>query len=168
MSMIGVLVRVTKDQLKTFLEDSSLFEEYINNEEVHNSDRYLDIDKSWEAMLYLLTGHTIDTVDQAPPPLGLFFFSGQLIDSAQDMGYGPAQYLNPDQVKAVHEALSRISEADFIKNYNASQMNEKNVYHSSWVDGEDDKDYLTTYFQQLKNFYASAASEQEAIITYVS
>jgi hypothetical protein len=168
MSMIGVLVRVTKDQLKAFREDSSLFETYVDDEEIFKSERYLDIDKSWEAMLYLLTGHTIATLDELTPPLGLFFFSNQLLDEEQDMGYGPAHYLNPDQVKTVHQALSNISESDFISKYDAGQLNENNVYHESWENGEDDKEYLTTHFQQLKKFYSSAAREQEAIITYVT
>jgi hypothetical protein len=168
MSMIGVLVRVTKDQLTSFLQESSLFEEFIDSEEVSNSERYLDIDKSWEAIFYLLTGHTIDTVDQAALPLRMFFFSGQLLDEKQDMGYGPANYLNPDQVKTVHEALSRISAIDFISKYDARQMNEKNVYHASWEDGKDDREYLTANFQQLKDFYAKAAHEQDAMITYVT
>ncbi len=168
MSMIGSLVRVSRDQLNSFLKDSSLLEEYIDSEEVYESDRFLDIDKSWEAIFYLLTGQTIDTADQATPPLGIFFFTGQFIDEHQDLGYGPAQYLNPEQVKSVDKAISRISEADFISKYNADEMNKKKVYHSSWQEGEDDKEYLTTHFRELKDFYAKAAGEQNAVITYVS
>ena len=168
MSMIGVLVRVPEEQLNTFLKESVLFEEYIDSEEYEQSDRHLDLDKTWEAINYLLTGHTIDTIEEASPPLGHVFFSDHKLDDELDMGYGPPYYIVPAQVKIISDALKDISPAKLLSKYNAQEFNQKNVYPNAWEDSEDHRDFIAEKFTQLKEFYSAAAMEGDAIITFVS
>src|SRR5215471_4886646 len=114
MSMICILIRVTNEQLQNFLQNSSLLEEFVDSEDIHENDNLLDIDKSWDAINFLLTGHALDTIEQAEPPLSKIIFSGQVIDEEQDMGYGPAHYLTTEQVKEISAALSKISDSDLL------------------------------------------------------
>ena len=87
MSMIGNFLRVTKTQLEDYLKDSTLLETRIYDEESDDEDPNLvDIDKSWEGILFLLTGQNLETIDH---PLAKVLFSGQIIDEDQDLGYGP-------------------------------------------------------------------------------
>jgi len=168
MSMIGILLRVEKEQLEAFLKDSSLLEEFADAAYIEESGRQLDLDKAWDAINFLLTGHSLDTIESAEPPLSQVIFSGQLIDEEQDMGYGPAHYLTPDQVRVVSQALAAISTDDFKQRYDPVQLTEKGVYPQVWDDDESGKQYVVDYFDELKEFYATAAREGQAIVTYIS
>lgn len=91
--MIGSLFRVTTEDLEMILNNSSLLEEKVYDSADKYKDDILEIDKSWEAIFYLLTGHPVAEMEEAKAPLSWVLFSGQVVDEAQDMGYGPAQYL---------------------------------------------------------------------------
>ncbi|HEY0751954.1 MAG TPA: YfbM family protein [Chitinophagaceae bacterium] len=168
MSMICYLVRVPAGMLDLFRKKSALFESYLDSEEIDKNGHRLDLDKSWDALNYLLTGHTLDTIEDAEPPLSDILFSGQILDEDQDMGYGPAQYLEPGQVKVIHNALSEISVSDIRDKYDAGVMNEKNVYPASWKDNEEDKNYILDSFEDLKAFYEDAADEGQSVISFLS
>jgi len=48
--------------------------------------------------------------------MGRVWFSGQNIDENMDLGYGPAEYLTPEQVKELNAQLSNITVEAFIEN----------------------------------------------------
>ena len=163
MSMIGYLMRVTQSELDEFLNDSSLLETKI--EEVIDSDQIVDIDKSWDGIVYLLTGAGVAT---AEGPLLKVLFSGQLIDAEQDLGYGPAHYLTASQVSLLSDEISRISAEDLRLRFNAEEMNRLEVYPAIWDDDKDTFTYLADNFESVKAVYADAAERGEAIITFLS
>lgn len=168
MSMIGILLRITDKQLEDFIADSVLLEEFADADDIEESGSQLDLDKSWDAINFLLTGHSLDTIESAEPPLSGVIFSGQIIDEDQDMGYGPAQYLTPAQVKEVNDALVNISNDEFRRRYDPEKLKDKGVYPQSWGEDEDEKEYLTNYFNDLKIFYSKAAKEGQAIVTFIT
>lgn len=126
MSMIGNLLRVTKAELEAYLNDSSLLEDrlYDENEEpdYQNPD---DIDKAWEGILFLLTGNGASTIDH---PLAKVLFSGQLIDKDQDLGYGPAHYVTPEQVVDLNNQISKITIADLRLKFDPEKMTTLGIY----------------------------------------
>src|ERR1700747_2641949 len=65
--------------------------------------KQLCLHKSWHCLHYLFTGKSWDRGD---PPLGDAIMGGtELPDRQRVMGYGPARYLSPAEVRAVAEAL---------------------------------------------------------------
>lgn len=168
MGMISILLRVTNEQLEEFLNDSSLLEEFAYADDIEEGGRQLDLDKSWDAINFLLTGHSLNTLESAEPPLSKVLFSGQLIDEEQDMGYGPAHYLTSEQVKEISSALSVISNSEFRQRYDADRLNGNGVYPQAWANNEDEVSYIADNFEDLKTFYATAAEEGHAIVTYIS
>lgn len=165
MGMVGNLLRVTNDELQAYLKDSSLLEERVYNDESEEEDpNLIDIDKSWEGILFLLTGQNLETLNH---PMGKVLFSGQSIDEEQDLGYGPGQYLTPEQVKETDEELSKITAEEIAKRFDSQKMTELDVYPSVWED-EDIFDYLLEYFKDVQNFYSTAAKNNEAVITFVN
>ena len=166
MSMIGNLLRVTNAELEAYLEDSSLLEDRIYDDEAETEDANLvDIDKSWDGILFLLTGQKFD--ENFALPLTRLLFGGQMIDEDQDLGYGPGQYLRPNQVKELSEEISKISVEELRKRYDAKKMTELDVYPTSWED-DDNVDYLTDNFVLIQKVYAEAAKNGEAIITFIN
>ena len=165
MSMIGNLLRVTKNELEEYLKDSSLLESRIYNDETDDVDpNFVDIDKSWDGIIFLLTGQNFENSNH---PLTKVLFSGQIIDEEQDLGYGAGQYLKPEQVKEVNEQISKISVKELSEKYDAKKMTELEVYPNIW-DNEDTVSYLIEYFQTIQEVYAEASKNDQAIITFIN
>jgi len=164
MSMIGNLLRVTNTELKAYLEDSSLLEDRIYNDESGADPNLTDIDKSWEGILFLLTGQKLETLDH---PMGRVLFSGQSIDDNLDLGYGPGQYLTPEQVKVLNAELSKITAGEITKRFDPKRMTELEIYPDIW-DEEGVLDYLLDYFHQVQAAYAAAAASDEAMIVFLN
>jgi hypothetical protein len=162
MGMIANLLRVTTTELETYLQDSSLLEERIYDENATEDRNLNDVDKAWDGIIFLLTGQNIQNADH---PLVQVLFSGQLIDEEQDLGYGPGHYLTPDQVKDLSDQISKITTEDLKKKYNSKKMNELDVY-PIW--DEDSFDYLAENFKLLQQIYAEAANNDQAIITFLN
>jgi hypothetical protein len=147
MSMIGNLLRVTKSELEDYLKDSSLLENKIYDDETEN-ENLVDIDKSWDGVIFLLTGQSFATAENN---LVRILFSGQLIDEEQDLGYGPAHYLTPEQVAELNNEISTITIADLKQKFNPKKMNELEVYPTIWDEGDDAFDYVADGFLTLQN-----------------
>ncbi|MET0462792.1 MAG: YfbM family protein [Chitinophagaceae bacterium] len=163
MSMIFNILRVSEEELEAYLKDSSLLEQRLDATEEGNAN-LVDIDQSWEGILFLLTGQNLEQLDH---PLGKALFSNQQIDQQQDLGYGPAQYLTPDQVKELNEKLSAISVEDFRKGFDGDKMSDIGVHPNIWSQ-DYALDYVSEYFESIQDVYALAAKNNEAIITFLN
>lgn len=165
MSMIGNILRVSGTELEAFLENSILLENRIYNTDSKEADPALcDLDKSWDGILYLLTGQTLETLEH---PLGRVLFSGQFLNEEQDLGYGPAHYLTAAQVKELSAELAAITPAALSVRFVPKQMSDLGIYPDIWEE-EGILDYLLAYFEDIQTTYATAAKNNEAVITFVN
>lgn len=164
MSMIGNLLRVTRSELEDYLKDSSLLENKIYDDESEN-ESLVDIDKSWDGIIFLLTGQSFANAEHN---LVRILFSGQLIDEEQDLGYGPAHYLTPEQVAELNNDISTIKIADLKQKFNPKKMTELEVYPTIWDEGDDAFEYVADGFSTLQNVFADATKNGEAIITFLN
>nr|WP_315000150.1 YfbM family protein [uncultured Capnocytophaga sp.] len=165
MGMIMYLLRISKQELESYIDKPDLF---LEN---RVDDAYsMDIDKAWGGILYLLTGKAFasgspeDEVDS----LNRIFFSAQFFDEDMDVGYGPAHYLTPEQVAGIHRKIASLTEADLKARYDPEAMNEEEKLYPSLDWNEEDFEYLYSHFQALQSFFATAASRGEAIVTFLS
>ena len=165
MGMIMYLLRISKQELESYIDKPDLF---LEN---RVDDAYsMDIDKAWGGILYLLTGKAFvsgspeDEVDS----LNRIFFSGQFFDEDMDVGYGPAHYLTPEQVAGINRKIASLTEADLKSHYDPEAMNKEKKLYPSLDWNEKIFDYLYFHFQALQSFFATAASRGEAIVTYLN
>jgi hypothetical protein len=123
MSMRGCYRRVTVKELNEFLKDSSDIFVFLHPDDPADlpEDRFLDFDKSWAAIQFLLNGDVMG--DQGEPPLSDAVLGGTWLGDV-DVGYGPARYLLPQEVRAVATALDAIPEGEFRKRYDGAAMDE--------------------------------------------
>lgn len=160
--MICKFFIVATGELDAYLENSLLLEKHILENDA--SPRLFDIDKSWDGIIYLLTGkNTSDNHHH----LAKIIFSGQLIDEHQNLGYGPAHYLTPTQVKEIHHKIASIDSAFLRKHFNAEAMKQAGVYPNVW-DYEGTDDYLVEYFETVQEVFATASQNNEAIIVFLT
>ncbi len=116
----------------------------------------LSLEKSWHSLHYLLTGVT----GEAPPPLGNAILGGTPIGN--DIGYGPARFLTPEQVREVAAALSDLKIEQLAQRFDA--ISSANIYACP---DEDEFEDVRHYFQQIVRYYADAAARGNAMVLWV-
>lgn len=165
MSMIINLLRVSKTELDNYLADSSKLEERIYKDDEEPDNALVNLDKSWDGIIFLLTGQSLAT---ATSPLVRILFSGQLIDEEQDLGYGPAHYLTPEEVTELNQQISGIQISELKEKFNPVKMTELEIYPTIWEEGDDAFDYVADGFKTLQKTFAESTRNGEAIITFLN
>jgi hypothetical protein len=163
MGMIACLLAVADQELQAILKDPTQLEIILEDEE----DRAHDIDKAWDGIIYLLTGHPLQDSVGLAPDLSRVIFSGQVVDDQQDLGMGPAHYLTPIQVAEASAELSLISSDTLRERFDPAAMMAADVYPGIW-EGADIPQYLLDSFDELKEVYASAAADGDGMITFLA
>jgi hypothetical protein len=168
MGMTANLLAVNPADLERMKADPEQLANLIHDEV--EGLRVNNIDKSWEGLLFLLTGQGSAGLQAQPiTHLGRALFSGRLIDAAQDLGYGPAHYLEADEVAAVAKELNAIRVEDLEARFDPAEMMRQEIYPVIWDRVDDDlKGYLLDYFDELKMVYQTAAEKGDAMITFIS
>lgn len=167
MGMIANLLRVTEEELKSYLNDSSLLEVKLDAIYEQEEDEMLtDLDKAWEGILFLLTGQNLSDLVESNHPLATAIFGEETVDEDQDLGYGPALYLVPEKVKELNVQLSAISDEELTARYKPDTMMELGIYPEVWDD--ESLEYLLEYVGVLRDTYATAAQNNEAIVAFIN
>jgi len=168
MGMIQSYLRVDNDTLNSFIEDSSRLEDIIYSDEIINNENFLDLDKAWEGVFFIITRQSLaDAVIEEAPLLGILMGPTE-IDPDQDMGYGPATYTTAEQTKDIYNAIKDLTKEGLSANYDPSRMAEEGIYPDIWQDDENALEYLLDYFDELKNFYKKAVEKGEAVVMSLS
>ena len=161
MGMIGKFAAVTPVQLQSLIDGSSQALSFLISEEVDNKPtEQLDIDKAWQGVHFLLTGEPYSNDSS----LAKAIFGGTEV--GDDLGFGPARYLTPEEVKEVAAALRDVSKEDLVQRYVPSAFEEANVYPTGIWESESDVafDYLLHAFESMLTFYESIAARGDAVL----
>lgn len=161
MGMYGTYVAIKNDELKAIQEDATKLYDI-------DSEITLDIDKSWQALFYTLTGDIAD--GEAPMnlvvPMGMDYEMG-----LEEMDYG-SFLLTEELVKEGYDYMQTIDKAKFKSMYNLAEMVEEEIYPLSESDLEVDSDFFFNYLyeklESIKEFYKKAIEEGKSIIFYIS
>lgn len=164
MSMIGSYLRLPESELNRVLEnpDSIVSFLYPDDDSGPRSERYLDTDKSWHLTHFLLTGNAWEGAE----PICNAVLGGTEI--GEDLGYGPARFLTPGQVQEVAAALAPISSEQLWSRFDPKAVEVAEIYPDGWKGNQEERDYVSGYFQQLKDFFAEATKTNDAIILWLS
>lgn len=163
--MIANFLRVSDSELEEYKKDSQLLEDRIYSDEIDADPNFIEIDKSWDGIIYLLTGKN---VENATGELLKVIFSGQLIDEEQDLGYGPAHYLKSEEVKELSRRISEIGIEELKQKFKPDEMTKLEVYPLIWDEGETAFEYLSENFEDLKKFYSEASNSNQSIISIIN
>jgi len=118
----------------------------------------LSLEKSWHTLHYLLTG----SAGEASSPLGNAILGGAEI--GPDVGYGPARFLEPSQVREVAAALAKISRDELSSRFDLKAMTAAKIYACK---DSSDLALALDYFDQLVGYYQDAATCDNAMLLYV-
>lgn len=122
--MTGHLLLVTDREIRELANAPETVHDFLERRayEVASPD-HVDIDKTWHALQFLLTG----TAWEGALPLGFIVVGGQEIGE-EDVGYGPARALDSRAVAALDEALTSLTSAVLLPRYDGPKMEELEIY----------------------------------------
>jgi hypothetical protein len=126
----------------------------------------LDIDRSWEAIHYLLCG---DISDGAPP---LGYVVPLTSDNGIDFGSFGAFSLRAEQVAKALQAMSELDETQLRLRYDFPTMVKDEVYplDPDTISDEDREEffaYMLQYFNEIRRFYSQTVAEGKGLIFYI-
>ena len=123
----------------------------------------LRIDKSWHGLHFLLTGR----LDGGAPPISRAILGGKVVPDRRGlMGFGPGHKLTPVEVREVSGVLAILNAADLVSRYDADEMRRNEAY-AMGVPPDEDREYLSVYYEKVRSFYAEAASKQSGMLIYL-
>ncbi|MFS0723066.1 YfbM family protein [Paenibacillus sp. 1P07SE] len=158
MGMIGYFSAVSRE------EAGQLAHGGLELEDLNPYERpSLDIDKSWQAIHFVLCGDIAD----GEPPLG--YVVPMLDAQAIEFGEFGAFYLLPGQVAEAAQALKGFTREDFRARYDIDQLASNQVYPVfTDEDSEEFFDYLATNLEAVSELYKQAAELGQGIVFFVS
>jgi hypothetical protein len=159
--------RVTPDEFEKLHSDAVYASIYFGDdletdEEIHtyfealrSNDRYLDLDKYWQSLYFLLTGDFLyDSKTKDDTLLHKVFMGGTA--TPWEATYGRVRYLSVNEVKEMAEALNQVSE-DNLK----SRLDHLLGSHESRI-------YMEPHFlelhTQLVKFFNVAAQDGDIVL----
>ena len=160
MPMIGYFLALKAEQVDELVREpatvASFVAQAVDDQDELGAD-FLDIDKSWHAIHFLLTG----VVEGGDAPLAWAVFAPMII--GED---GSARVLMPDQVIEVSKALAPVTADKLKRSCDWSVMNEREIFPGGWSAG--DEDYIAENFNHLKKLYESAARRRMAVLQWIA
>ena len=101
-------------------------------------------------------------------PGSRYFLTSDLIDPEADYGYGPAHVTAADEVKALSAQLNDFDEAGLAARFDGADMDAKGIYPGFWSEDSSMFEYLYHHFIALRDFYAEAARDGDAVVSVIS
>lgn len=172
MGMRAYFVSIDVKELEEIIANPKMTEDILFPSEYDEEDqeeelvipyKFIDIDKSWQEIHFLLCGEPYG----GELPLSNTILGGEGI--GDDLGYGPARYLTAEEVKDVAKDLAGISMDGFKERFESQKelMKVVNLYPGVWEDDDEEYKYLSLYFEMLKDYYLDAEKNKKAMLLYV-
>lgn len=125
---------------------------------MHGQGDHVELDKLWHGLEWLLDRHC----GASPCKVVL---GGRKI--GPDLGYGPAFYYTPEEVKRIASQLAAIEPAQLAASFDAKAMDQANIYPSDWVEwersGDKPLEMLQDAFVELRELFQRSAKAGHAV-----
>ena len=169
MSMIGNFLLVEDTAIDDLLRAPERIHDLLD-ERVYEVDTvvdHVDVDKTWHALHFLLTG----TAWEGEAPLNFIAVGGEAIGD-EDVGYGPARALRSREVATLATALTTITPRTLIERYDGPEMDRLEIYPEGWsrydpVSG-DDFDYYVGAYEALVALVQNGAASKRGMLIWLS
>ena len=133
--------------------------------ERESSDRFLGIGPDWHALHFLLIGDgELKPHPLPPPPLGNVVQGGT--ETQWPCSYGHVRSLATDEVRAVADALSKISVEELRSRFSVASFNAAQIYphgrRARWTD--EDAESVFEIYLRVVEFFQAAARDGDMIL----
>lgn len=169
MGMYANYQEITLEQFNQ-LQNSEDLVEYIEELQEQDDINLCDIDKMWDALHFLMTGHTIDPEQLEEAPEKTILISEMIIGEESISETDFVATISPNRVKEIYEAIKDINIDDYMHNFDMNKFAKHEIYPSIWdyEDEEDEiKEELIDAFLRLQKFYKEVATNGNAVVVSI-
>jgi Domain of unknown function (DUF1877) len=167
MSLIGHVYLLPDQRIQALLADPSLVFGVVDGAYNDPAAGFVDLDKAWGALHYLLTG----TAREGEGPLAFLLKGGTPVGD-EDLGYGPARVFRPLEVAAIADALATVSQRTLLPRFDVKKLEILEVYPGRWNEVNLRSDYDLGYYfgplESLKSVTARAKAEHIGMLVWIS
>jgi hypothetical protein len=144
-------LRVIPAELMDRLDDEDVVQQIMASDG-------LSVGKAWNGLHFLYCGDGV---------AGESAISGGEPLFAIDNGYGPPQFLTPDEVVVYAEQLEAMTDDDLRDAYDPKAMREDNVYGIDF-DNPRELEWLIEEARKVRAFYKDAAAKGRGILQFLA
>jgi hypothetical protein len=124
-----------------------------NGGDMNGEGVILDLDKSWHAIHYLLSG----SVWEGDGPEAFLLAGGEEVGDV-DVGYVPARAIGSNEIHQVSAILESIPTEKLAARFNAADLEAAEIYPQYWVrDGAEGFVYISHYYESSRRLVAAAS-----------
>jgi hypothetical protein len=168
MSLIGHVYLLPKDRIESLLAHPGDVFEVIDRAYNDPARGFVDLDKAWACLHYLLTG----VAQGGEPPLDFLTQGGTPVGSEDLGGAGPARVFRPAETAVIADALGSVTEEKLMARFDVKKLEKLDVYPGKWSDLNVRSDYELGYFfgpfTELKRVAERAKAEGLGMIVWIS
>lgn len=167
MSLIGHVYLLSPQRLQALLAEPASVVSVIDGAYNDPGQGFVDLDKAWNALHYLLTGSARD--GEGPRA---FLLKGGTPVGDEDLGHGPARVFQPLEVAAIADALAEVSQIKLMPRFDLKKFEKLELYPGRWSEVNVRSDYDLGYYfgplEQLKSVTRRAKHEGQGMIVWIS
>ena len=129
----------------------------------------IELGKDWHALHFLLTGDPGDSLKhRSADPLHNSVMGGR--STKISTGYGPVRWLEPEDVREIAKALSKISVKELSRRFSANAFNAQLIYPNPEPGGWSRREVagLFKLFPRFVKFFKDAASAGQIVLVYAA
>jgi Domain of unknown function (DUF1877) len=168
MSLIGHVYLLAEARIDALLADPGSIYGVIDGAYNDPSAGFVDLDKAWHCLHYLLTG----SAQGGHPPLDFLLQGGEPVGAEDLGGAGPARVFRPAAAAAIADALRPLDPAQLMLRFDLKKLEKLDVYPGRWSDLNLRSDYELGYyfgpFRELKRVAERAKLEDAGLIVWIS
>lgn len=168
MSLIGHVYLLPDAKIQELLKEPARVEEVIDASYNEPGQGFVDLDKAWHCLHFLLTG----SAQGGSGPLGFILQGGTPVGTEDLGGYGPARVLRPLEAAALAGALAPITQEQLLARFDLKKLDKLNVYPGRWSELNLRSEYELGYyfgpFLDLKRVTQRAKAERLGLIVWIA
>jgi hypothetical protein len=168
MSLIGHVYLLPDSKISDLLAAPADVYAVIDSAYNDPAQGFVDLDKAWNCLHYLLTGSARD----GEGPLAFLLKGGTPVGDEDLGGAGPARVFRPLEVAAIATALAEVTEPMLLQRFEPKKLEALGVYPGRWSEVNLRSDYDLGYyfgpFRGLQRATQRARDEQLGMIVWIS
>jgi hypothetical protein len=167
--MIGNFLLMSDQRLDELLANPAQVYDACEGGYTKGKDVFVDIDKAWHCIHFLLTG----TADGGDSPLDFVLTGGEPVGE-EDVGYGPARAFMSADVAEIDKALASIDHHTLTARFDAKSMDRLEIYPDAgrWGEfdprSEDSFGYYLGGFDSIKSLIHRGAATGSGMLVWLS
>ncbi|HVY28686.1 MAG TPA: YfbM family protein [Polyangiaceae bacterium] len=168
MSLLGHVYLLTDARISELLAEPARVFEVIDGSYNEPGQGFVDLDKAWHCLHFLLTG----SAQGGSTPASFLLQGGSPIGEEDLGGFGPARVFRPLEAAAIAEALAPITNEQLLARFDLKKLEKLDVYPGRWSELNLRSEYELGYyfgpFQELKRVTARAKAERLGLIVWIA